>query len=280
MCVRACVCACVCACANLGDFSGFRCQQLYYAVVFSLVLTIVTTVVLFSATTFRWVLESERMRRLCPVKGHVVADEIGNNLFGSRLRFLDVMERVLNYSASLACTHSFCSHRSVGGCRAVCTHPSDYSRFHLPQLYFKYMCVLSWISSRGLLSVCPLTMHTYWIPAVAGLCWSALFYSCCSVSMLDIRILAVTTWVEHWPGVWYVIAMCIYSCVPHALHLAGFLTFFLSSVFVFFLLWMCLHLRIGTSLLTVVLVDLVWFWILALWDRVHIFGSWGCQIIS
>ena len=37
----------------------------------------------------------------------------------------------------LKCMYSFCSHGGVVGCRAVCTHPSDYSRFHLPQLYLK-----------------------------------------------------------------------------------------------------------------------------------------------
>ena len=51
----------------------------------------------------------------------LVANEIGTYLFGPRLRFLGVMKRVLNYSASLVCTYSFCSHRGVGSCMAVCT---------------------------------------------------------------------------------------------------------------------------------------------------------------
>ena len=37
----------------------------------------------------------------------VVAYEIGNNHFGPRLRIFGVMERVLNYLASLACMYSF-----------------------------------------------------------------------------------------------------------------------------------------------------------------------------
>ena len=71
---------------------------------------------------------------VCVCDYPVVANEIGNTHFGLRLRFLGVMQRALNYSARLAFAYSFCSHRGVGGCRAVCTHPSDYSRFHLPQL--------------------------------------------------------------------------------------------------------------------------------------------------
>ena len=44
-----------------------------------------------------------------------VANEIGNNLFGPLLRFLGVMWRVLNYSASLHAHTAFCSHWDVGG---------------------------------------------------------------------------------------------------------------------------------------------------------------------
>ena len=71
----------------------------------------------------------------------VVADEIQNNCVGNFCRLFNVMSRVLNYSASFACTYSFCSHRGGDGYGAVCTHPSDYLRFHLLLHYSIRVCV-------------------------------------------------------------------------------------------------------------------------------------------
>ena len=44
-----------------------------------------------------------------------------------------------NYSSIFACMYSFFSHGGDGGCRAVCTHASDYSAFPLLQVQITFL---------------------------------------------------------------------------------------------------------------------------------------------
>ena len=55
----------------------------------------------------------------------IVANEIGNDHFGQRLRFRGVMQRVVSCQLDNAHT-AFAVTEGGGGCRAIFTHPSDY----------------------------------------------------------------------------------------------------------------------------------------------------------